>query len=619
MLSQKKIGVFLLFLAFMGASHGFRNAQGQAGPGGNLWETSYKQDFNTYTWNLRLNYRFSAGKKTYLKIGGLFSSDLLRATQQTNKWKDDEKLDAEYLYRISDRLLPFFYFQYQSFADRQTGFRNDYRTQLAGAGLRIQTEGYGSFSLLSGWKEDRRYGRKDRGLHFRLESFAPELKFYDYQTEFLGRWEGDHFKNRRDRNFGLLLRVKRTFWGRTTDSLRVQVNRLRRTYYISEEGDLETRLERHYDLFNHLQYDLGNGWLLHVRGQLYTKKSVVEQQIARKSTGQRERTDAGFQWQMGTEANTRHGVFSLVWQVNSETQTFYSSKELRQTPFMGSLGVPNSDSKTYVLRGDARFRIGRTDSLRLFFTVSRFRYDTPDSNNFDDRDEFRLNAGMAFRKQVGPLKATTGIRTNLHHLVYLYAQKSANNNWNRILHLFIDLNYRPSSGFRWSQHASVLANYTSYDFEASGFQIRSFVFRKMTLADSLGWQFSSRWQFLAYHRIELEENGRLYWEDFSAQLLLTRRNHSFALGLEYRLTGQFTGYIGFTGYLRREWRYVPLRGEMQKKFYGDFVSLGPVIRIRLYTRGQKDAVLSYSDLNVTTPTGHRYTIRRIRLQASWLF
>ena len=122
------------------------------------------------------------------------------------------------------------------------------------------------------------------------------------------------------------------------------------------------------------------------------------------------------------------------------------------------------------------------DSLSMMFLISRFQHDTPDSNNFDDRDEYRATAILGYSHWFSPvLRIGFEAKLNLHHLVYIFSERSVNNNWNRILQLASSIKYRPSPMFVWSQQVELSANYTNYDFEELQSQIRSFVFRKFSL------------------------------------------------------------------------------------------------------------------------------------------
>ena len=267
------------------------------------------------------------------------------------------------------------------------------------------------------------------------------------------------------------------------------------------------------------------------------------------------------------------------------------------------------------------WQLSAKDKLSSRLSISRFQYDTPDTKNYDDRDEFRATAILGLSHRFNPgLQIYIQTRTNLHHLVYIFNQKSANNKWNRILQFSTTLNYMPNESFRLGQNVEVLANYTNYDFEDIQSQIRSFVYRKYTISDSLKIGKLQGVQINLFHRMEFEENGRLFWDNFSEELLLSRRNHYLTFGVQFPLIGDLLLYNGLTAYFRREWRYKHDQfGKLKREKWGDFYSYGPQIRIFFRNSQNQDTLISLSRFRVQTRNDQVYFINQISLNANWYF
>jgi hypothetical protein len=263
----------------------------------------------------------------------------------------------------------------------------------------------------------------------------------------------------------------------------------------------------------------------------------------------------------------------------------------------------------------------KNDSLFLIFLISRFQYDTPDSNNFDDRDEYRTTAVLGYSHRFSPaLQIGIEAKLNLHHLVYIFSERSVNNNWNRIYQLSSSMKYRPSNKFVWSQYLDLSANYTNYDYEEYQSQVRSFVFRKFSLTDSLAIGSVQGTHFGLFYRLELEENGRLFWNDFSEQLLMNRQNHYLTMGIQFPLFGVISIYNGITTYLRREWRFIPgVLGKMSRNKLADFISFGPQIRLFLTNQKKHHAFISLARFRVRPSNGQEYYINQIDMNVFWYF
>ena len=602
-----------------------RSGFSQPGPSGlqdrNLTFT-FRQDFNNYIWTARLRYVLDAGQRGRISLSDRFNSNLLRTESLADKWKDDHQLGLRYEYRWREAFVPLLVGQSVLLSDKQSGFQNSLRTHVFGAGFRWTPRPAVKIESLFGWKADRRFSLTNRGWHARVEAFSSPFEAAGYTNLFSASWSNDRFQRYSNRDFSLSYRVHREFYPGTADTLIVRLGRHRRSYYIATSGDFETRRELANSIGNRLRYGLGRHVSLHVLTALFSRRSAVSQVIGNAPTGRRERRDSGLELTGALLAEFRTLRGRIEWNFLSQNQSFLVSEGIRQTPFIGSLGVPDNLSRTQALRTYLHYLPSRRDSLTFAFFVSRLRYDTPDSNNFDDRDELRISSGLSYSRRIsGALLASFSLRANLHHLVYLFSQRSANNNWNRILQLANEIEWQPGPISRLKQRAEVLANYTSYDFEAVKYQIRSFVYRKFTLTDSLrlGRNYGD-WQWFLFHRLELEENGRLFWQDFAEQPLVDRRNHYLAWGVQKRLLQRFFVYFGVAAYLRKEWRYrqSPLAGQI-REHYGDFLSWGPQFRVFLLKNGGRVGLVSVSNFRVTPPQGSAYRIMQVDLNAHWYF
>ncbi len=581
----------------------------------------FRQDFNNYIWQTRFIYRLPFRQKHRLLISENFSSNFLQTDTRSDKWKDDHRFRTEYSYLIRSWLRYMWLFESSIFSDRQTGFRNNFRTHFFGTGWVLTPNPTWNIKSYLGWKSDQRFERISKGWHFYLSTQSNPFSVANYINQFSMEWQGDQFRERRDRDFLLQYRVSKKFYQNTSDSLHIQIGRRKKMYYISVTGDLESRNERETLINNRLNYQITRNLIWKTVTTLYSRTSAVDQIIAQEAMGRRERRDFGLDLISGLRWRTRSFSVSLDWLYFGRDQKFLASESIRPTPFIGSIGVPDNASKTHSLRSAVNWTPSRKDSLTATFLLSRFQYDTPDTNNFDDRDEFRLTAGLNYTRRFSPaLLVAWEANLNLHHLVYLFAERSANNNWNRIFQLSNLIRYAPTANFRLNQRAEVLANYTSYDFEALQFQIRSFVYRKFTLTDSVQIGRSGRVQISLYHRMELEENGRLFWQEFSEQLLLNRRNHYLTLGLQKPFGSRFFIYLGVAAYIRMEWRFRQvLTGKSVREKYGNFLSWGPQFKMFLMKWGQQVAQLSLAEYRVTTAVGSQYRVKQIDLNARWYF
>ena len=135
----------------------------------------------------------------------------------------------------------------------------------------------------------------------------------------------------------------------------------------------------------------------------------------------------------------------------------------------------------------------------------------------EDRDELVYVASVVTKHKISPLlhlKIITDATAT--HLVYLLAERSANNFWNRTLRLSPVLLFKPHQKFSSANQFEVLANYTVYDFEEySTGEIRSFSFRQFGFLDSTSLSIAKNISLEWFSYLNMYERGELRWKEFS--------------------------------------------------------------------------------------------------------
>ncbi|MFN4112032.1 MAG: hypothetical protein ACK4G1_07120, partial [Ignavibacteria bacterium] len=164
------------------------------------------------------------------------------------------------------------------------------------------------------------------------------------------------------------------------------------------------------------------------------------------------------------------------------------------------------------------------DTLVLDASISKLRYDTPPLENFtnpvsitrDDRDELLYIIRLQYLRFFNPSLITTILLESFNnHLVYIFKERSSNNNWNRVLRLSTSTTYQ-SKKFTTKNYFEVLANYTIYDFEEIFQTTQSFAFRQFGFRDSTKFSLFSNYFLAANFNLKLSEQGIFFWEKFSS-------------------------------------------------------------------------------------------------------
>ena len=195
--------------------------------------------------------------------------------------------------------------------------------------------------------------------------------------------------------------------------------------------------------------------------------------------------------------------------------------------------------------------IGDDDTIGYDISASLLRYDTPSTQNNDDRDEQLIIASLFWRRSISQhlhMSILGGIQQT--HVVFLKSERSSLNNRNSSIRLNTIFRWK-TSFFEMHPQFEVLANYTIFDFELPGTFARSFSFRQFSYRDSIMYHFRQGWTLESNLFIRRFDRGIMSWSEFSETpvtmsteqffkfLMFVPASHGFRIGLGgrfYRLS-----------------------------------------------------------------------------------
>jgi hypothetical protein len=318
------------------------------------------------------------------------------------------------------------------------------------------------------------------------------------------------------------------------------------------------------------------------------------------------------------------------------------SAQIRQSQLINTEGLPadqvrrraeilensNFSQRRFEIFTQNRVQLNSRNLLELSGTTSIMRYDTPELNK-DDRDELALTFRMRQRYQYSPaLTLSTTLAGEAYHYVYLFAERSVENNWRRSIRLIPEINWQPTPDFYINQQFMVRANYTVEDFEVAGRPKNDQSARELLFITRSNWDFIPGWSLeTEVTRSELRI-GRLIWKTFQetpidtlvtwdATGMLTRRygQISISTGIRYFYKTDFTPRgtvqieIPENGSITRLNRFAPGRQIT--------VQWGPAVRVRLPMRNQNELFIngwmqrqtSWQRLYITYPEPYALAFR----------
>lgn len=160
------------------------------------------------------------------------------------------------------------------------------------------------------------------------------------------------------------------------------------------------------------------------------------------------------------------------------------------------------------------YNLNRYDNIKAEYNLSLLRYDTQSESNNDDRDEFSTKGKLTYHKKFSQFLSMDLIgELQMLHLVFIKSQRSALNNWNRIIKL-APVIYLSYDSFEMSPKLEVLANYTVFDFESVNPNVNSFSFRQISYRDSIKIKITDKINLSSRLVYRYFERGILYWNEF---------------------------------------------------------------------------------------------------------
>jgi hypothetical protein len=226
----------------------------------------------------------------------------------------------------------------------------------------------------------------------------------------------------------------------------------------------------------------------------------------------------GFESMATYNSSFFNGTIKLIYSNRDEnhlTKNYNGANQIQYQETSSTEDRKNNKALRGALVFNGIFNLSKTDHITLSLYQNKLQYDTPSTDNYDDRDEMLSIIRLQYSKSLSPF---FGFFINTDATIsttdYIYSEESSNNNINRIIRLNVGGSYR-GKYFSTINSFEVSANYTVYDFEDINPNYRSFSFRQFTARDSSTVKLSRDLSFSTNGYVKLSEQGNLKWASFS--------------------------------------------------------------------------------------------------------
>ncbi len=466
---------------------------------------------------------------------------------ETSRLKTQTNITTDFLYALSPKFRLGVTGKYFLFQDGQTYHAYDYNQGRLGVKGDYRNNNY-KLMLESGYAGETRLGIRDMGMYGGLELnrdrrgllFYPDLD-WDYSQ--MGDRRNYTFDNR------ITFRVRKS--SRLKNIFSAGFKAYDREYYVSREADTEERLNLTTYIENDLYYPISKNIAVDYKaGFTSSSDGLSFLYYDEKETRNRQFLTL----RNNVKLHARSGAFKGYVGFVSD----YKQSRTTATDLNISLPSDYIFNKNNIL-ARASWRISERDSVFVNYLGSLLYYDTPDTNNYDDRDELTYSISPMWNHRIDNYTTMSlGGNFFMHHYVYLYHQRSAQNHWNRVFSIRSEVNTHIPQRIRWNSKQELYANYFVYDHEDSAFvHVQSMVFRGLKLQQNIQYYFTPSWYLRAYMFLRFEDNGLLDWTDFIQEITDSKYTIKLELAPGYRRK-KWNISMGPVFSYRRDYRYTDL-------------------------------------------------------------
>ncbi len=558
----------------------------------NLLSTKLDKQLNTYYLSSKLFYNQVFDKYSF-DVTEDYNSTFIKSADKSIR--DEQFFSASAAYNITQ------YFK-AGFLGNNTILSDNRKIEINQASVSnvmvfsdLSPEPYLHISPFFGYSNNRQIGENDNGFIYGGEGLLDDLDISTFNLSSRLRFRNEDISPRKNLVRYFNLTANSIFSNDVSNYITSGYSQNRKDFYysadsiISNEYDItnniQSRDETAYLLEDGLTYNnLATDFGLDLKGRLDWRNINRDTryhpvQVLSSSVFDSRIEELKFE----LESNLRYITSSFAGRLKvnySERDEKHIAKNFLNT---GSLffderqdieNQKNNNSARIAVSVQGDWNISGSDKISFSAYQNKLRYDTPGANNYDDRDELLSIIRLRYIRALTPFfNAFLVAEGTQSHIVYIFSEKSSNNNINRVLKFSAGGDYH-GKNISTINTFEVSANYTVYDFRDLVPNLRSFSFRQFTATDSSTIRLSSKFSIKNYGYVKLSQQGELNWSAFSEKptrflqeiysepkLILSYNNVSFGLG------GRIFSLLTFN-YNNRE-----------KIKDSDYLSLGPLTEI----------------------------------------
>ena len=561
---------------------------------------SFDKQLNTYDYSIFLKY-FLSSDKLFFGLKENFNSTVTNSS--TKNIKDEQFLwalgqyDLSEIFKLGMLINNNYYTDDRDLAINKTSLLTTTVFTKFIPVKNIELTPFGGFS------QNNQIGETDNGFIYGSEFNIDKYNFGDFDLSSLMKFQNEDISPRK--NFLRLINfdLSSTFEESFHNSISADYSQQRKDFYFT--ADPLSALQ--FDITNNIQSRIESNYSIQDRIKFTPANSPLSFDIQGKIAWRR------------IDRNTRYISFTNVANTNYDTRieesridfassadyltddfnlsfrfTFSERDEKHQPMSIEGLNSividerneleqqKNNTSQFANISLLSKVNLSRSDKITFSIFHRKLKYDTPSELNYDDRDELLSIGRILYEKEFNPFfRIFVNLEGSLNKLVYIFAQRSSNNNNKRTLKFSSGGSFT-TGNFSSLNSAEVSANYTVFDYEELNPNFRSYSFRQFVFRDSSEYKLSRKFKLFFSGYLKLSEQGDFKWSSFSSKPLRYLSEQYADPKIYYEFQSLVVG-LGVRYFSLGTFNF---NNGIEKIKISDYRSIGPLAEIS-YTAGDR--------------------------------
>lgn len=541
-----------------------------------VFRTSLEKRLNTYNLRSGLNYSINSGN-FFFGIHENYFSSLLNSTEKNIK--DEQAVSVIGEYSINPIFSVGILTQNSIYSNDRKIAINDASNVYSTVFTKIRPIDQLTIIPYGGYSINKQINEDDRGPIYGGNINLDRYYYNEFQISSKLKFQEEDIAPRKNTHQIASVQLKNNFDETLTNQISANYSNTNKDFYF----DTDSTTSRMFDISKNIQTRSEEKYFIEER--IYNSRFLTDLFFDLRANVSMRNIDRETKFKNLSNL----GISSFDSNIEEFRLAFSGTTEYRSNLFFGKLNIDysereekhsakniddanqilfdqrsvqekkkNNSSQYTTLSALGNYFLSQKDNLTFSLLHRKLVYNTPSEDNSDDRDELLSIMRLSYTRTFNHLfNFFVNLEGSYNHVVYIFSERSSNNNVRRILKLNSGGEFKGSHFFSKNTF-EVSANYTSYDFEDIVPNSRSYSFRQFSAKDSssvkiLGNVFA---EFNGY--VKLSEQGDFNWTNFTnnpdrflvefyLEPLFNIRKNNFKMGVGLRIFSlQTFGYNEFS-------------------------------------------------------------------------